>query len=140
MILANISLLIPAVLLILAFTAWLILRDVFRRKVPFSNVINASGAADKRAFLRRLPDALKLAALILLAAALLRPQEVKQETRDKIKGIDIMLALDVSDSMQADDLVPDRISAAKDVLAKFVSGLTSDRAGLVVFAGTARNL
>jgi len=68
--------------------------------------------------------------------ALLRPQEIKKETEENIKGIDIMLALDVSGSMQADDLKPNRLEAAKEVLGQFVSGLAGDRAGLVVFAGT----
>jgi Ca-activated chloride channel family protein len=66
---------------------------------------------------------------------MLRPQAVKKETQDIIKGIDIMLALDVSGSMQADDLQPNRLEAAKYVCKSFLMGLNNDRVGMVVFAG-----
>ncbi len=84
-----------------------------------------------------LPDILKAAAVLLFCIALLRPQGVSKETEDKMKGIDIMMCLDVSGSMQADDLPPNRLEAAKEVLTRFVSGLKTDRAGLIVFAGRA---
>lgn len=84
-----------------------------------------------------LPDILKTAAIFLFCAALLRPQGVIKETEEKIKGIDIMICLDVSGSMQAEDLPPNRLEVAKDVLIQFVSGLKTDRVGLVVFAGRA---
>ena len=82
-----------------------------------------------------LPDILKLAAVLLLIVALLRPQSVKKETEEIIKGIDIITVLDVSGSMQADDLKPNRLEAAKKVINDFVSGLKNDRVGMVVFAG-----
>ena len=82
-----------------------------------------------------IPDILKVIGLAFLIVALLRPQDMKKETKEKIKGIDIIIALDISGSMQADDLKPNRLEAAKDVCRNFVDGLTTDRVGLVVFAG-----
>ena len=72
--------------------------------------------------------------LIILAIA--RPQTVDISTRTKTNnGIDIVMAIDVSSSMLAQDLKPDRLSALKRVAAAFVDDRTSDRIGLVVYAG-----
>ena len=87
--------------------------------------------------LRRLPDALLLAALALGAVALARPQERDASVERSTEGIDIVLALDVSTSMTAEDFVPNRFEAAKAVAAEFVRGRESDRIGLVVFAAQA---
>lgn len=86
-----------------------------------------------------LPHLLRLTALVLATFALARPQVVGARARDlSVEGIDIVVALDVSTSMNAADFRPkDRISVAKDVLAKFINGRTNDRIGLVVFAGEA---
>jgi Ca-activated chloride channel family protein len=135
MIFANINLLPQFVVFLLVLISFFIIRNMLKKKINFSNVdrLSRAGAGPIGAVLT---DLLKVLAVILLCIALLRPQEVKTETKDKIKGIDIMLALDISGSMQADDLKPDRVGAAKSVLQQFVSGLVNDRAGLVVFAGT----
>jgi Ca-activated chloride channel family protein len=125
--------LIIAVIAYLVFTAF---KDFRFKKLAFSNIIslNKSVGGGKN-FLVFLPDALKIAGLILLIIAVLRPQQVKKESQENIKGIDIVLALDLSGSMQAEDLKPSRIEAAKAVAIKFVDGLKTDRVGLVVFAG-----
>jgi Ca-activated chloride channel homolog len=135
MIFANLNLLPQLVVFILVLAAFFIIRSIFRRKIAFSNIerLSKTGAGSAGAVIT---DALKILAVILLCTALLRPQEAKTETKDKIKGIDIMLALDISGSMQADDLKPSRVEAAKEVCRQFVSGLVNDRVGLVVFAGT----
>ena len=78
--------------------------------------------------------ALAIAALILAFA---RPQSGVTAESVTTEGIDIMLALDVSSSMLAEDLEPNRIEAAKQVAADFVAGRRNDRIGLVVFAGEA---
>ena len=83
----------------------------------------------------RLPLYFRLAALILLVLALMRPQFGYVADTSNRNGADIMVALDVSTSMNAEDLKPNRISAAKEVLAKFINGRPQDRIGLVVFAG-----
>ena len=87
--------------------------------------------------LRKLPDGLLLAALTLGLLGLTRPQERDASIERSTEGIDIVLALDVSTSMTAEDFVPNRFEAAKAVAAEFVRGRESDRIGLVVFAAQA---
>mgnify|MGYP003146879277 CR=1 FL=1 len=86
---------------------------------------------------RRLPDALLLTALALGVVALARPQARDATVERSAEGVDIVLTLDVSTSMTADDFVPNRFEAAKAVAAEFVRGRESDRIGLVVFAAQA---
>lgn len=83
-------------------------------------------------YLRALPTVLRLVALALLVVALARPQ---QRTADSIEveGIDVVLALDVSNSMGEQDLAPTRLDAAKEVLRRFIEQRPSDRLGLVLF-------
>lgn len=85
--------------------------------------------------LKALIPAARLIAFALLVVALARPQSSLKEDNIETEGIDIMLSMDVSGSMLARDLKPDRLNAAKQVAADFVSGRPSDRMGLVVFAG-----
>ena len=86
---------------------------------------------------RWLPGALLAAAFGLGVVALARPQERDASVERSTEGIDVVLALDVSTSMTAEDFVPNRFEAAKEVAAEFVRGRTSDRIGLVVFAAQA---
>ena len=74
-------------------------------------------------------------AVLLLTVALMRPQKVSVDSEVSKKGVDILIALDVSESMLAEDLKPNRIEAAKEYISKFVSKLKTDRVGLEVFAG-----
>ena len=90
-----------------------------------------------RYYLRHLPFVLRTAAYALLVVALARPQNIEQNVRTSTEGIDIMLSIDVSGSMLARDFKPDRITAAKEVAASFISDRVGDRIGLVVFAGEA---
>jgi Ca-activated chloride channel family protein len=77
-------------------------------------------------------------AAVLLVLALARPQTGAARVEIKSEGIDIVLALDISGSMKAEDFKPhNRLHVAKDVAQQFVSGRTGDRIGLVVFAGGA---
>jgi len=79
---------------------------------------------------------LRLVAMGLLVLAIARPQTVDVSTRTKTnKGIDIVMAIDVSSSMLAQDLKPDRLTALKRVAEEFVADRLSDRIGLVVYAG-----
>lgn len=80
---------------------------------------------------------MKLAGLTLIIIALARPQLVNTQRVITSEGVDIMLVIDVSGSMRAIDLTPNRLAAAKEVAADFVSGRVADRIGLVVFAGEA---
>tara|TARA_B100000927_G_scaffold290134_1_gene288233 strand:+ start:8129 stop:9133 length:1005 start_codon:yes stop_codon:yes gene_type:complete len=78
----------------------------------------------------------RLCAIGLIIMAIARPQTVDISTRTKTnKGIDIVMAIDVSSSMLAQDLKPDRLTALKRVAAEFIQDRRSDRIGLVVYAG-----
>ncbi len=74
-------------------------------------------------------------AVVLLTIALARPQIISTAKKVSKNGVDILIALDVSESMLAEDLQPNRIEAAKKYIDKFVSELKNDRVGLEVFAG-----
>ncbi|NND25125.1 MAG: VWA domain-containing protein [Flavobacteriaceae bacterium] len=79
---------------------------------------------------------LRLAALTLLIMAMARPQTVDISSRTKTtRGIDIVMAIDVSASMLAKDLKPNRLEALKDVASDFIKGRPNDRIGLVEYAG-----
>ena len=88
-----------------------------------------------KAYLRHLLFALKMAALALLIVALARPQSSSTNSTSNIEGIDIVMAMDVSGSMLARDLKPDRLTAAKNVASDFVKDRPGDRMGLVIFSG-----
>ena len=79
-----------------------------------------------------LPRALRICAIGLVAVALARPQRLSTDPAE-VEGIDIVVALDVSNSMAENDLLPDRISAAKRVIDDFIRRRVSDRIGLVIF-------
>jgi Ca-activated chloride channel family protein len=79
---------------------------------------------------------MRLAALAFLITAMARPQKENISTRTKInKGIDIVMAIDISSSMLARDLKPNRLKALKKVASEFVKGRPNDRIGLVLYAG-----
>ena len=85
---------------------------------------------------RHLLFILRLIALALLITALARPRTVDVSTRTKTtRGIDIVMSIDVSASMLAKDLRPNRLEALKDVAAAFIKGRPNDRIGLVEYAG-----
>ena len=90
-----------------------------------------------RYYLRHLPAALRVIALVLIIIASARPQSVEHETKTITEGIDIVLAVDISGSMLAKDFQPDRLTSAKEVASQFVANRQGDRIGLVVFAGEA---
>ena len=86
--------------------------------------------------LRHILFVLRLLALALLIMALARPQSVDVSTKTKTtRGIDIVMAIDVSASMLAKDLSPNRLEALKKVAAEFIKGRPNDRIGLVEYAG-----
>ena len=85
--------------------------------------------------LRHVPFILRIAALCLIIVAVARPRSSQEMERVDTEGIDIVLAMDVSTSMLARDLTPDRISASKDIAIEFIAQRPSDRMGIVVFAG-----
>ncbi|MBQ9678532.1 MAG: VWA domain-containing protein [Prevotella sp.] len=80
---------------------------------------------------------LRIAVFVLLILILARPQTHNSWNNKSVEGIDIMMAMDVSGSMLAEDLRPNRIEAAKQVAAEFIAGRPSDNIGLTIFAGEA---
>jgi Ca-activated chloride channel family protein len=136
----------PALLLLLPLATlpplwrWLRARRQPALAVPELHVIReaARDVATWRLRLRALPELLRAAAVVMVIVALARPQEGLALTLLPEEGIDIVVALDVSSSMQ--QLTPDgetRLQAARDVVQDFVSGLEGDRVGLVIFQSRA---
>ena len=78
-----------------------------------------------------------IVALTLLIIATARPQYGQQEKTVKRQGIEVMIALDISNSMLAEDVVPNRLDRAKQMLSKMIDNMVDDKVGLVVFAGEA---
>lgn len=84
-----------------------------------------------------LPDGFRVAAGLLLAVALARPQSTRGTDRIRHEGIDIVIALDLSESMVQQDLPPNRLAAAQFVIDDFIRRRPRDRIGLVVFGSSA---
>ena len=87
-----------------------------------------------RVYLRHVPFLLRTGAFTFLVIALARPQTTNKWSSATTEGIDIVMSLDISSSMLAMDLKPDRLEAAKEVAASFINGRPTDNIGLVVFA------
>jgi Ca-activated chloride channel family protein len=106
---------------------------------PVLKISSLKGFHKKTSFLARLQPLLfilRLLSLSLIILALSRPQTMDVSTRTKTnKGIDIIMAIDVSSSMLAQDLKPNRLSSLKSVASSFIDDRISDRIGLVVYAG-----
>jgi len=90
--------------------------------------------------LRYIPDFYFFLFLLFVLIALARPQRTQERIDQYSEGIDIMLVLDTSGSMELKDFSPNRLEAAKEVALKFIQGRMHDRIGLVVFAGDAYSL
>ena len=84
--------------------------------------------------MRHVPVALRLLALAFLIVAAARPQTFSSGENVYTEGIDIVMVLDISSSMLAEDFSPNRLEAAKDVIDNFVEGRTTDKIGLVIFS------
>ena len=123
---------------LLGYLAHLLARRRPRLALPTAPLLLAAGRGPLARF-AWLPTGLRLGALALGVVALARPQLPEPTARDlTVEGIDIVVALDLSTSMNAVDFQPDdRLAAAKEVLASFISRRPNDRLGLVVFAGEA---
>jgi Ca-activated chloride channel homolog len=88
-----------------------------------------------RVYLRHFPFVIRMLILALLIMILARPQSTNRWQNESVEGIDIMLAMDISGTMLAGDFTPNRIEAAKDVAASFISGRPNDRIGIILFGG-----
>ena len=125
---------LAAIPIVLALVVGLGIR---RRRLPFLVHSRASALATERkgllARLRDLPVAMRLVALALLGLALARPQTSSRDDTLELEGIDIVVTLDMSGSMEERDLVPNRLEAAKTVIEDFIRRRPSDRIGVVIF-------
>jgi Ca-activated chloride channel family protein len=128
-----------ALLVIPALLAWYWLRNKKRdSELIFSdNQIFDDMPISPKIYLVHLLFVIRLLVIILLIVALARPQSVSSRQNINIEGIDIVTALDVSSSMLARDLKPNRLDAAKAVSKDFISKRPNDRVGLVIFSGEA---
>ncbi len=133
----------PFFLLLLGALPFLTWAYVARRKAWRGSLLYPDVPSLRRAdrgegrWLQHLPAGLRGLALVSLVVALARPQTGVTGENVVAQGIDVVLALDVSSSMLAEDLAPNRIEAAKAVAADFAEGRKNDRIGLVIFAGKA---
>jgi len=133
-----ILLIVPA-----AMIAYRILKDSGRRTgIGYANfpILKSVHARTYKNWLSVFPAVLKAVALCLLVAALARPQFGEEKEDVKRQGIDIFIALDVSGSMSAEDLKPDRITAARELTSEFIKKLNDHRLGMVIFAGRSMTL
>ena len=124
-------------LLLIPFAVWYVFKQ---RKEQASLKTSATGVFQTmpktyKYYLKHLPFILRILGFSLLVIAISRPQKTNSLEQRSIEGIDIVLALDISSSMLAEDLKPNRLEAAKDVAAKFILGRPNDNIALVLFAG-----
>ncbi len=120
----------------LLFAVWYWWR--YKQLFPELQLSSAAVFEGKSSFsgkMKTLIPVLRMLAFALLVVAFARPQTSLKEENITTEGIDIMLAIDISGSMLARDLQPNRIEAAKQVMNDFVAGRPTDRIGLVIFAG-----
>jgi len=118
---------------------WYIRRfRIFRGEVLYSGFpgLKNSGGGYK-SVLRHFQHAFRLMAIILVIIALARPQSTVSNKQVKTEGIDIMMSIDISGSMLAEDLKPNRIESAKTVASDFIKGRRNDRIGLIAYSGVA---
>lgn len=99
--------------------------------------IGSLNQRNKLGFKYKIGKILIFISMLLGIFALTRPQHIDKNHRVKKDGVDIVLALDISRSMLASDIKPNRLAGAKEVIDKFVEGRVDDRLGLVAFAGNA---
>ncbi len=123
-------------LLLVPVIAWYIYRHRSMQATIQVSTVEPLLQAPKtiRNYLRHLPVFLRSLVFALLVIILARPQSTNRWENVTTEGIDIVLALDISSSMLAQDFKPDRLEASKDVAIEFISGRPNDRIGLVVFS------
>ena len=132
----------PRLLWLLVIPLLLVLHYIFvelsERRPHLRVSTSVPWTAGRRSFmsvLRHVPFVLRIFALAMIVVAIARPRSSEEMERVDTEGIDIVLAMDVSTSMLARDLTPDRISASKDIAIEVIAQRPTDRMGIVVFAG-----
>ena len=123
---------------ILMIIRWL-WRYFFNQKLPVA-FTKSDLKSSPLTWLRLFPELLLGLVVTLILIALARPQKTNEKVEQWTEGIDIMLAIDISQSMQIEDFTPNRLEAAKNVAREFIKGRMQDRIGIVVFSGDAFSL
>ena len=131
---AYLFLLLLLVPLIAAYV-WKLRLSQASMEMSSSEAFDVKGITTAKVRLRHLPFVLRMVAIALVIVILARPQSTDSWQNSSTEGIDIMMAMDISGSMLARDLRPDRLTAAKNVAASFINGRPNDNIGLVVFSG-----
>ncbi len=116
-----------------------ILRYYFNQKLPVA-LVKSDLKSTPLTLVRFAPEILLTLVVALILVALGRPQKTNEKVEQWTEGIDIILAIDISQSMQIEDFIPNRLEAAKDVARDFIKGRVQDRIGIVVFSGDAFSL
>lgn len=124
-------------LLLIPLIGWYIFK---LRKMQATFKLSSGYAFEKapstlRVYMLHFPFLLRVIAIALVIIVLARPQSVNSSDISKSEGIDIIMALDISGTMMANDFSPTRLEAAKKVASEFINDRQSDRIGLVIFAG-----
>lgn len=136
MVFANVGYLF-LLLLLIPYIIWYILKH--RKNEATLQISDARVYAHTprsyKNYLLHVPFILRVISLILIILVLARPQTTDSWQNSEIEGIDIMMAIDVSTSMLAEDLKPNRLEAAKEVASQFVAGRPNDNIGITLFAG-----
>jgi Ca-activated chloride channel homolog len=122
-------------LLLPALLAWYILKNNKRLSAVKISDASAPGLSSWKTTMRHVPFVCRLLALASIIVALARPQTKTNEQNADGEGVDIILCIDVSGSMKAQDLLPNRLEAAKNVAIDFVKKRLTDRIGVVIFSG-----
>lgn len=120
--------------LLVAYHIWIGRR---RATLTVSTLGRQSAPRTLRYWLRPLPVILRLAAIVMFVVALARPVKMHAERDVTVEGVDIVLAMDISGSMLAQDFKPDRLEASKRIASEFVADREGDRLSVVAFAGEA---
>jgi Ca-activated chloride channel family protein len=114
-------------------------RYFLNQKLPVA-LVKSDLKSTPLTLVRLLPDLILSIVTILILVALARPQKTNEKVEQWTEGIDIMLAIDISQSMQIEDFTPNRLDAAREVARNFIKGRKQDRIGVVVFSGDAFSL
>jgi Ca-activated chloride channel homolog len=91
-------------------------------------------------YLRLIPGLMFILAVWMIVIALARPQKSNERVEQSTEGIDIMIVMDISESMDLQDFKPNRLEAAKETAIDFINGRFGDRIGMVIFSGEAYSL
>lgn len=126
-------------LLLIPYIIWYVLKNKKKEPTLLVSDTTAYRFAPRtyKYYLIHAPFVLRLLTLAMVIVILARPQTSNSWKNTQVEGIDIMLAVDVSTSMLAEDLKPNRLEAAKQVASEFIAGRPNDNIGLTIFAGEA---